>query len=52
MREQGIFLKNGIDMPLVCRDVADLDTVEIKLALIGRFESADIGFGSCVYGGA
>ena len=41
VREQRVFLENGIDMSFVRGNVADLDTVEIELALVSGLKAAD-----------
>ena len=41
MRKKGIFLEHGVDVPLVCGHAADLRSLETKLTLVSRLESAD-----------
>ena len=41
MREQGVFLKNGIELPFIWREFCDILTPKDKLPLIRRLEPAD-----------
>ena len=41
MREQGVFLENGVDLPLIGRNVIDPHTVEQDISRRRRRETSD-----------